>query len=489
MKNASFFLSALFALLVIPGMSLADSTAGDLPGNIVEIKTQDNEAIRVFIDGLQSKDPKVRYSCTDKFLNRIAGSSPRETAIDLAKALSNAGPGIADEAIRELALRVSGEGNEPAGNILIELINTNNFVSGWIFASLDTINYGLRSRLVAALRNSPNPMAVDGLIKVALKDTTANGMPESDKSRIEAIEALGKSQNKKGVQPLLKILSDFDVNVKVHAIAALGQLNSPEAFEPLKKFAEDASFEHYYERMAAVKALGQSMAVPEAAKVLADVIVENSGKYDQEQEYKYLIDTAAWGLINLQSNDQIDRIINYPDEKVHLQGLKIKADLDESRAMANLAPVKAMQYNDHQAVKPEIQQAPDTEKNKVGRAVMEYKSIKTAAMAFFADTGNWPDSTDYGSGFINKINSPTKWDGPYLDKWPTSAPWGGTYSYVKKATDCYLVVTFVPDDSASAIDSAIDGGDGAAAGSVRWVRDAAGSNTVTMTISGVKNVR
>jgi len=124
------------------------------------------------------------------------------------------------------------------------------------------------------------------------------------------------------------------------------------------------------------------------------------------------------------------------------------------------------------------------ERGKVSRAVGDFKSIKTASMAFYADTGNWPDSNTDGSGLVNNANTTKDWDGPYLEKWPLSAPWGGAYRYEKSPGGCYLIVTKVPGQAASDIDSALDGGDGAASGAVRWVSDpyTAQDNNLTITI-------
>jgi general secretion pathway protein G len=78
------------------------------------------------------------------------------------------------------------------------------------------------------------------------------------------------------------------------------------------------------------------------------------------------------------------------------------------------------------------------EKAKIARAAGDMKAIKTAAMAFYGDTGTWPlrhisdDRRSGGAGFINNSdgysnNTFTTWDGPYLTKWPIN-PWGDIHS-------------------------------------------------------------
>ncbi|OPX29968.1 MAG: N-terminal methylation, partial [Candidatus Omnitrophica bacterium 4484_171] len=70
------------------------------------------------------------------------------------------------------------------------------------------------------------------------------------------------------------------------------------------------------------------------------------------------------------------------------------------------------------------------EKGKISATIGDYKSIKTAAMAYYADTGVWPaDGTDKDTdpnGFV-KDDAASGWDGPYLEKWPARANWGGDY--------------------------------------------------------------
>ncbi|ADL08656.1 type II secretion system protein GspG [Thermosediminibacter oceani] len=98
------------------------------------------------------------------------------------------------------------------------------------------------------------------------------------------------------------------------------------------------------------------------------------------------------------------------------------------------------------------------ERSKVVAAEADYKSIKTAVLNFYADTGKWPQSDDY-SYLVDKPddNSYPGWNGPYLDRWPNKNPWGGTYTYKNDSavnwdgqgsgdSARYLEVDYVPDN-------------------------------------------
>jgi len=78
------------------------------------------------------------------------------------------------------------------------------------------------------------------------------------------------------------------------------------------------------------------------------------------------------------------------------------------------------------------------EKGKVAAAEADYKAIKAAALNFYTDLGKWSDSKTDGTdpGFVsnpfsstNSSNDYKNWNGPYLERWPSKNPWGGTYTY------------------------------------------------------------
>jgi general secretion pathway protein G len=110
-------------------------------------------------------------------------------------------------------------------------------------------------------------------------------------------------------------------------------------------------------------------------------------------------------------------------------------------------------------VAPNILKAIDG--SRVVAVVADTKVIKSAAQAYYADTGQWPESPvnneeeNKGSdpGFINNPGPDPDvvgWNGPYLDRWPEKNPWGGTYilSYMEKTLNegekLYLLLTQVP---------------------------------------------
>jgi prepilin-type N-terminal cleavage/methylation domain-containing protein len=124
------------------------------------------------------------------------------------------------------------------------------------------------------------------------------------------------------------------------------------------------------------------------------------------------------------------------------------------------------------------------EKAKISRATVDMKAIKTAAMAFYSDTGAWPlrgiddDSRSSGKGFVTDDdgygNPVPGWDGPYLQKWSVN-PWGAAGSswgskYYWDASDtgddnnngifpeAQVIMFNVPRKSAQTLDDAYDNG-------------------------------
>ena len=73
------------------------------------------------------------------------------------------------------------------------------------------------------------------------------------------------------------------------------------------------------------------------------------------------------------------------------------------------------------------------EKGKVAATIRDYRSIESAATAYFGDTGQWPGDQAATVGFVICPTGPRGvllpgWDGPYLEKWPR-AKWGGEYLF------------------------------------------------------------
>ncbi|MFO7153310.1 MAG: type II secretion system protein GspG, partial [Bacillota bacterium] len=69
------------------------------------------------------------------------------------------------------------------------------------------------------------------------------------------------------------------------------------------------------------------------------------------------------------------------------------------------------------------------ERSKIAAAEADYKSIKSAVLNFYADTGKWPmedtslTETEYlVTGIEDPSKNPTGWNGPYLDRWPEKNP-------------------------------------------------------------------
>lgn len=96
------------------------------------------------------------------------------------------------------------------------------------------------------------------------------------------------------------------------------------------------------------------------------------------------------------------------------------------------------------------------EKSKVATAESDYRAVKTATLGYYSDMGKWPAVVSGGSGvtetglFVtgkkadNNAIDTANWNGPYLEKWPSKNPWGGSY----KLGDKTLILDKVAKTSA-----------------------------------------
>jgi len=125
------------------------------------------------------------------------------------------------------------------------------------------------------------------------------------------------------------------------------------------------------------------------------------------------------------------------------------------------------------------------EKGKISATIGDLKSLKTASMSFYADTGTWPVDTDEESEPNTFIEDDSDdpidgWDGPYLEKFPMKTPFGGDYEWENDgdfdgdgtSTEQYLHVTSISGDVSAKIDRQLDGGDGEDEGNIRYDEDA-----------------
>ena len=132
------------------------------------------------------------------------------------------------------------------------------------------------------------------------------------------------------------------------------------------------------------------------------------------------------------------------------------------------------------------------EKAKVSGTISDFRAIKTGAMSYYGDTGTWPNDGVTTVGLV-VTDSKAGWDGPYLEKWPTLAKWGGAYTFQNNATQDwdgvaggdtarYVQITSVPLKAADSIDRQLDGSASSTTGSIRY--DAATNPTaVRMLVS------
>ena len=128
-------------------------------------------------------------------------------------------------------------------------------------------------------------------------------------------------------------------------------------------------------------------------------------------------------------------------------------------------------------------------KGKTAACEQFYAAVKTAATSYYADNMSWPP--DGGSGNLIETTGAATWDGPYLDRWQATNPWGGTYgwrnvgpsvSFGPPAMERYINVFGVPYADAVRIDTHIDGTPSATSGWVRYY-GSGGAYIVEMLIS------
>lgn len=89
------------------------------------------------------------------------------------------------------------------------------------------------------------------------------------------------------------------------------------------------------------------------------------------------------------------------------------------------------------------------EKAKISKCVADMNAVKSGAMAYYSDVGEWPAGMLDGQGrntdaannaFTNNpyaaasrwasVSKVSMWDGPYLEKWPEFTPWNTDFHYL-----------------------------------------------------------
>jgi general secretion pathway protein G len=123
------------------------------------------------------------------------------------------------------------------------------------------------------------------------------------------------------------------------------------------------------------------------------------------------------------------------------------------------------------------------EKAKISGSIEDYRSMKTAAMAYYSDVGGWVANCtgqDCVVGFVTN-NSTTPilgWDGPYLEKWPQTTKWSGNYTWFNyngtnfgptpAVGERWISIANVPLSAAQRIDDQFDGSRNGTTGMVRY---------------------
>ena len=124
------------------------------------------------------------------------------------------------------------------------------------------------------------------------------------------------------------------------------------------------------------------------------------------------------------------------------------------------------------------------EKAKISGSMADVRAMKTGAISYYGDTGVWPlDGIGVAVAPINGLvrnDGVAGWDGPYLEKWPQLARWGGVYTFENdSAVDWdgvagggdlarYVAITSVPLRAAQTIDLQLDGVVGTGTGTVKY---------------------
>lgn len=134
-------------------------------------------------------------------------------------------------------------------------------------------------------------------------------------------------------------------------------------------------------------------------------------------------------------------------------------------------------------------------KGKTSAVEKFYGAVKNAAVSYFVDNRVWPASSSAGGDFMVDPGGSVSatWDGPYLDRWQVTDPWGGGYAWhylpsgtlfhsLSAAGERYVSLTNVPLADAQRLDRYIDISLNAASG---WVRYSASGSayTVNMLVS------
>ena len=103
------------------------------------------------------------------------------------------------------------------------------------------------------------------------------------------------------------------------------------------------------------------------------------------------------------------------------------------------------------------------EKARISSIEGDYRNIKTGAMSYYSDTGNWPANNNT-TGFTQS-DGVSGWSGPYMEKWPQRNAWGGVYLWRKDTAgvfaaanvdERYIVANQVAASSAGKIDLNMD---------------------------------
>lgn len=285
-------------IILIPGRFLYAQPAPNFPSGITP-------EVRVQIEKLNSQDPVERV----KAARRLGEIGDAQAIEALAAALKDRKSSVQENAQIALEKIMHRMKDSQAVEPLSKLLNHEDPV--------------IRNMALEALKEIPD-QRVPRLLTVALKEQNAG----IRKSAAEALRKIGKPS----VEPLIKTLSEDDINIRITAIIILGDIRDARAVEPLIEAlaykTQKPSLEEAKVRLEASNALGK-IGDPRAVRPLIALL---------KDEDIHIRDSAK-EAINEIGSPSVEYLIEALQEdniNVLITSAKILGDMKDVRAVAPL---------------------------------------------------------------------------------------------------------------------------------------------------------